>query len=66
MSVECFCDGNGSVSCWSCGGGALVQADCGDDLCVGNDCIHGEPDVPCEICDGSGELLCPAHGLEQA
>lgn len=57
----CFCDGNGGAPCWSCGGEGLMSADCGDDLCTGNECIHGEPERPCDICDGRGEIACPHH-----
>ena len=39
------------VECWNCGGDFYVGHDCGEDCCA---CLHPEPNVRCDICDGQG------------
>lgn len=42
--------------CYECGGRGWKIV-CIDDLCHGQDeCIHGDPPVPCQICNPKGEL----------
>lgn len=44
-----------SNSCYDCGGRGWKVV-CIDDLCHGQDeCIHGDPPVPCRNCNPKGE-----------
>jgi hypothetical protein len=41
--------------CYECGGRGWF-VDCVDDMCHGQDeCIHGDPPVPCRACNPKGE-----------
>ena len=47
-------DGFGG-GCYECGGRGWKIV-CIDDLCHGQDeCIHGDPPVPCRVCNANGE-----------
>lgn len=67
MSVE-WKEPNVSLACRKCGGemawrdcynceDGFSDHDCGEDCCC---CLHPEPNVTCDICDGEGGwLACP-------
>ena len=40
--------------CWDCGGEGVTHHDCGEDTCC---CLYPEPNVECEICEGTGRLF---------
>lgn len=41
--------------CYECGGRGYVNR-CIDDMCHGQDeCIHGDPPIPCFVCNRNGE-----------
>lgn len=39
------------VDCSECGGEGMSEHDCGEDCCA---CLHPEPNMPCELCNGIG------------
>lgn len=42
--------------CWNCDEDGFSDHDCGEDCCC---CLHPEPNVRCDICNGeSGWLAC--------
>ena len=47
-------DGFGGGGCYECGGRGWKVV-CIDDLCHGQDeCIHGDPPIPCPVCNPKG------------
>jgi len=59
-SSRCTCwydddDYEDSRSCYECGGRGWKIV-CPDDLCHGQDeCIHGDPPIPCPVCNPKGD-----------
>lgn len=51
--AKCYCPD--SDFCYDCGGRGWKVV-CIDDLCHGEDeCIHGDPPVPCRTCNRKGQ-----------